>query len=800
MAHAHPRNYVSRQLTPLAAALSAALSATLAAPVSAQLEEVLVTAQKRTQTVQDVPSSVSALSADMLAKTNTRDFSDLNKIASGITVTGGADGFGKVIRIRGVGTNSFVPAIRPAVGIFIDEVPLGAPESAYNNMADIERIEILKGPQATLFGKEVSSGAISQFTKRPDTEFMDGYVEGNFGNIGLQEFRLGGNLPLGDQVGLRASAYDNQRDGTHYNISTDDDRMGAVDASGYRVRLLWEASDNFSAVLGYEDHEVDVFGSTSVAQQYGDLYSTWESNVVGITDPAQSQLQILDPYSRKTAHSAATDRSSSTEIWSLNMDWEISDSWSLTSVTSDQAWANLTTGVDDSGFINSAGDRVPATADTSVGPYKINAFIQDTTTDTTTQELRLTWEEGDWSSIFGAFYADTEIVSYVPFTNLLGAINPDLIISAGGVSDLTEDVSEWALFTHNIYSLREGLDLTFGARYSDVEKESVKGQLTGFGPLADLNSAFVPATPWGNAVPTQKDSWDEISGTLKLTYWLNDEVSVYGGWDRGFKAGGHNVCKGTEEQPNCPEPFSSELADNFEIGLKSRLLDNSLVFNTAVFYQTYDDYQVDIQDDEGIGNSVKNAAKVKIQGVEAEFQWLATERLMLDGNLAYVDARWDEYTDAGCLRPQFQSVACTENADGSFTQDLSGKRLNQTSPWSANFNATYNGELGNGLNWYVRGEVAFKDDRLFFPDLDPDVVDGAYTLLNASVGISGASGNWDVILWGKNLADEDYLISASRNRDQGNPNFGAVPFESYRVTVGEQRTYGVTLKYRFDGE
>jgi len=774
--------------------------ALITTPVMAQmqLEEVIVTAQKRQQTIQDVPSSVAAISEEMLEKTNSREFSDLNNITSGITITGGADGFGKVIRIRGVGTNSFVPAIRPAVGIFLNEVPLGAPESAYNNMADIERIEILKGPQATLFGKEVSSGAISLFTKRPDTEVMDGYVEGNFGNANRQEYRIGGNLPLGDQFGIRASIYSNERDGLIKNIATGD-KGGETEAVGYRVRFLWEPSDNFNAIISYEDHDIDVNGSSSVAQQYGDAYTTWETAVLGITDPADSKLNILDPFDYKTDHSASTRRNTTTEIWSMNIEWAINDEWSLTSITSDQDYKAFVGGLDGSDFINSEGEHVPATADTSVGPYKINDFYQDSQVATFTQELRFTYEGDKWSSIIGAFYAETDVISYVPFSQFLGGFSPTLIIKAAGVSDLTDDTTEWAIFTHNIYSLREGLDLTFGIRYSDVEKEAVKGQLTGWGPIADLNSSFVPTTPWGDNIPTQKDSWDEITGTVKLTWWLNDELSMYGGWDRGFKAGGHNVCKGTEELPDCPEPFESELADNFELGFKGRFLNQTLVWNSAVFYQTYDDYQVDIQDDEGIGNSVRNAAKVEIQGIETEVQWLASDNLLIDGNISYVDARWDEYKNAGCLRPQYQAIACEDDGDGNFVQDLSGERLNYNSPLTGNANITWSDQLGNGISWYIRGEYVYRDDRFFFPDLDPEVKDGSYSLLNASFGISGAGGNWDVILWGKNLAGEEHLIGASRNRDSGNAGFGTTPIEGYRVTTGEDTSYGVTLKYRFGG-
>ena len=156
-----------------------ATSLLMTMPVMGQqlmLEEVIVTAQKRQQTIQDVPASVAAISSEMLERTNTTNFTDLGKITSGVTINGGQDGFGNIIRIRGVGNNSFAPAIRPAVGIFIDDMPLASTEAAFNNLADIQRIEILKGPQSTLFGKEVSAGAIALTTKRPDTAVMDGYV------------------------------------------------------------------------------------------------------------------------------------------------------------------------------------------------------------------------------------------------------------------------------------------------------------------------------------------------------------------------------------------------------------------------------------------------------------------------------------------------------------------------------------------------------------------------------------------------------------------------------------------------
>ena len=257
------------RLTPRVLRRTAIASAlVMASPAFGQqqmLEEVIVTAQKRQQTIQDVPASVAAISAEMLEQTNTTNFTDLGKITSGVNINGGQDGFGGIIRIRGVGNNSFAPAIRPSVGIFIDDGPLASIETAFNNLSDIERIEILKGPQSTLFGREVSSGAIAMTTRRPDTAGVDGYIEGNFGNLGLAEYRVGGNLPLGDTFAIRGSYYHNERDATVDNIITGGEE-GEYDKDGGRIRVLFEPSADFSAILSYEFHDSTVVGATAVAQ------------------------------------------------------------------------------------------------------------------------------------------------------------------------------------------------------------------------------------------------------------------------------------------------------------------------------------------------------------------------------------------------------------------------------------------------------------------------------------------------------------------------------------------------------
>ena len=898
-------------------ALSGLVAATLALPVAAQelqLEEVLVTAQKRQQTLQDVPVSVAVIGSDDLQKTVTNNFNDLAKITSGIALTGGQDGFGKIIRIRGVGTNAFVPSIRPAVGIFLNEIPLGAPEMAYNNLADIERVEILKGPQATLFGKEVSSGAISLFTRKPNVETADAYIETNAGNLGLVEVRGGGNVPLFGEAGLRFSGYYNERDGILDNAILPDDPGGEYEQSGFRAHLLYELTENLSLTLGYERHDTEIKGSSQITQEYGDLYTTLHrlctttasSSPHCYPDNIPQELVVRDPYDRVVDSSNPTQRDTDIQMWSAHLEWQINDQWSMTSITSDQEYEFLANGIREASRVatnrqtgqTSRTSIGQTTGATSVGPYYLDDFINMPSTDTFTQELRFNFDSGPWSSIIGAFYAETDTISFTPFTSpvgvLPGASGSITRVTAAGLSDITDDFEEWAIFTHNIYTIREGLDLTFGLRYSEVEKTAVKGQFTGglfvdgVSPLPpgyyssptylgtvgqiptvsgspdqqeldkltihpnatnDVNGALASLTEnisgnqwntWGNDIPEQNDTWDEYTGTLKLTYWLNDDVSFYGGWSRGFKAGGHNVCKNRpttiddrgstalslaaldrrlarlatlddviNHEPVCPPSFDAEIADNFEVGMKGRFLDRSLNWNLSAFYQTYDDYQVDIADEIGIGNSIQNAAQVKIQGIETDIIWLASQNLTLTANASYIDATWDKYDNAGCLRPQYQREACSQQtingvlqfmANGLpvMVQDLAGEQLNHSPEWSGFVSATWADEFA-GWQWYVRGEWSYQDDQNFFPDGDPDLMADDYQLFNASLGITSPNSDWNLTLWGKNIGDEEYLETASRNRDNTQPTINPTTnSEGYRVTPGPERTYGLTVRYSFE--
>ncbi len=816
--HNQPRGSIPRLVLVTAVSVAFFHLPSVAQTTSVALDEIIVTAQKRQQTTQDIPATVTAFNSDFLDLTATKNFNDLSQITPGISIAGNADGFGKQIRIRGVGTNSYTPSIRPSVGIFIDEIPLVEPASAYNNMADIERIEILKGPQATLFGKEVSSGAISLFTKRPHTDGTEAYIEANIGSHGILEGRTGGNLPLTDTIAIRGSLYHKEADSLISGSGAD-----GIEADGLRLRTLFTATPDLNIILGYEFHDTEMVGAESVAVEYGSLIETYAGiynapGGIGNYFGDSINTTPVDPYDYQYNDLGANlGRSTETEVASVNIEWALNDEWVFTAITSYQQWDQAV----DKGFVREgdAADKlglspiIPSSSDASRSPFTLSPFTSSSSLDAKTQEFRLTFEGEELASIIGAFYGDTKDNNITPIGFAVGVIPfpvdiegtstliPVVLRNATLVESFT-DIKEWAVFTHNTYSFNSALDLTVGLRYSEVEKTNRSGQQLGIGDYQSLSGSgglnpgldsLFPISNWD--LPTQKNTWEAVTGTLKLNYYLNENVSIFAGFDRGFKAGGfntvrHDLFDPTGQSTITPDDFDSEFSDNFEIGFKGYFFNRTLRWNTAVFHQEYDDYQVEIQEEGTVSTVLQNAAKVVTEGAETELNWQANNHLMLDANIAYVDARWDDYDTAGCTRPQYEAVACDPMTG---YQDLSDKRVNFTSPWTANINTTWADNLDNGMDWFVRGEIAFRDDIIFSPDLDPATKEGSYTLFNASLGLIAADKDWDILLWGKNLTNREYLVNNQANRD--NPSSGGNA--GLRAIPGMERSYGATLKYTF---
>lgn len=711
--------------------------------VAAELEEILVTAQKREQSLQDVPMFVSAISAEELDASNIMNFNELGKLAPGIAIDGPSDGLGSTIRIRGIGVTRNIEGIRPSVGIFVDDVPLGRIDNAFTNFSDIVGVEILKGPQATLFGKEVSSGAILIRTKKPSTEKFEGSLGANLGNFGLQQYRGSINVPMGNSTAARLSGYWTSRDSEIENVVTG--RKGETETWGARMRFLRDITDDVEAILTLERHEAQVRSMVKERVAYGQ-YTMRFATATGVS------LLPIDVFDRRTQADAGDGRSHAITNAALHLSWNINEVWSLASVTAHQKFERD----------NDESDRAGGVNDTSTGLFGTFSYLGLVDDEVLSQELRLTYEGDSLSTVMGVFYEDADLLS---ITDILVRVSPTVSAPVRAYGDRRS--KDHAIFVHNEYKINDQWKLIAGLRYSEVEKDDRIDNQSRYGAFGILPAPIVPA---------RKDSWSSVSGTAKLSYQIREDVSVYGGYDRGFKAGGHNTVSSL--RPN----FDEEIVDSYEVGIKGLILDRRLRWSASVFTQEYKDFQVNSPSTTGATSFIQNAASVEISGVETQLTWMINDKFLLDGTLAYIDSKYGDFRYAECTDLQ-------KSVTPGCTQDLTGRDINGNSPFTWNISAKYESALASSnLNWHVHGELAHRDEMEGSANLDPRTFHDDYTLFNASVGLSSADGVWSLSLWGKNLTDEDYVSVYEVARDGL---FGLL------ADLGDSRAYGVNLKYNF---
>jgi iron complex outermembrane receptor protein len=763
----NPNTAISAALAVLLGTHAAQSSA--AADSDLAIEEVIVTAQKREQSLQDVPSAVSALSADYLEKTNTRKFSDVVKVTPGLYISDTRDGLGQAVSLRGVGVSPFTSNLRPSVTFFIDDVPLYRLDSAFNSLIDLERIEVLKGPQSTLYGKEVAAGAILMTTRKPQLDTLEGGIDIEVGSNARRELRGKINVPISDNMALRLVAYGGEVEGELTNILTG--KVQETENDGARLRFLYQPSDQLNIIASYEQHNTRVRHAVRDRITYGTA-SQAAIDAGLITLPA-------DPFDDLNAAATPSGRDIRTENSALHINWDINDDWSLTAITGYQEFdREMTQGGAVPGFEGTTG------GDGAFLPFPVLTFRAEGSPGnerSLSQELRLSHVHGKWSALYGAFY--NKLDSGEATSILVGTSFP--LTTAR-----ERDNSEWSVYTHHTYDMTDRMQLVFGLRYA--ESKLNQRNLTSF-----FSGYFGDGTiPLG---PKNKATFDNFGGTLKVVYALNDNVNVFGGVSQGFKPGGFN------DAANSPS-FDEETSVNWEAGIKGTFLDQRLRMSAHVFYQVYEDYQVQEFNPEitaGLSSILSNAAEVTVEGFEADFLWLLSEHWTLDGAIAYINARYDSYRNANCTDVQklaltgtpagTQALGCTSTEDGfggapDGFQDLSGKRLSQNSPWTGNLNLQYNATLTDNLQWYARGELAYKDDHYGFLSLEPGSYQSAYTLVNARLGVLAANGDWEVAIYGKNLTDKNYIGGFFPGRDGS---LGIVGIK------GEGRVLGLSAKYNF---
>ena len=566
------------------------------ASFAAQLEEVVVTAQKRAQSMQDVPFSVVAVSGETLRNTGVTDLMNLQTISPSLmTPSTGSAGEGASFRLRGFGSPPFQLGIEPAVATFVDDVYRSRSGIAVNDLVDIDRIEVLKGPQGTLFGKNTTAGVVHVITNRPNLEEVEGFIELEY-ETEYEQTRARGmfNAPVGDRSALRVSAMWGDGDGWLENPGPPDD---SNDLNRYNINAQWlfVASDSLDIRLtGYYGNIDEICCSAVVVSELGDLV-THDS-----TEPENNS----DDY-----------------LYSAEINWDINDAVKLTSITSYQDY-ELDTLVD--------GDFIEADFLDIATSIEIEGW---------TQELRFSGSTESLEWTVGGFYSDDDIDRERQFIwgSMIG-LTPLPVVPGVGVVDITsQDNTSWSIFGQATYSITERLAVTAGLRYNDEEKDgSGKFLQPQPGPPGVVNPFF----------DANVDE-DEPTGMFSVQYDWTDDIMTYATYQHGYKAGGINLSReaaGPIGEPGEPT-FTDETVDNYEIGAKMELWDQRLRLNVALFHTEYDDLQNQIL----VGQFfiVRNGEGAEIDGVEVEGALAITDNLSLNFGAAYLDTSFDDGTDFG---------------------------------------------------------------------------------------------------------------------------------------------------------
>ena len=842
--------------TMVAAPLYAQEAANAAAQAGQEDEEeattlagLTVTAQKREEALQDVPISITALPEQLLLDTGVRDVKDLQVLVPGLTVTSTQSEAQTTARIRGIGTVGDNAGLESSVGIVIDGVYRPRNGVGFGDLGEIERIEVLKGPQGTVFGKNTSAGVINVITKRPDyTTRVEGELTvGNYNALGVAGSL---NTPIGDNAAFRVYAAKRKRDGFM------DVRTGAgprretedYDQNFHSLRgqLLLEPSDtlDINFIADFTSREENCCTGVTVVRG-------GTAAIIDALSPDEGVAPVADPFARTAWSNRSTEQDIKDKGISMEANWITP--WFgdavLTSVSAYREWEAIN-GLD---FDFSSADLLYRNAERD---ESLTAF------ETTTQEFRLTGATDSIDWMVGAFYSNEDLNrnetyriggAYEPYLSiaLLSLVNPALgqrpdaplfladatglppgTVFAGFGADDTyrQNAESLAFFTNNTWHATDALDLTLGLRYTSEDKAldsaysnpngspgcsamlSPEGQariaqalLSRGVPAAALPSVIPQVIgygclPWANPLHNgrasrQEREEKEWSGTVKAAYRWNDTWMTYASAARGYKAGGFNLDRVQSNTglssgtagivPVADTSFPGEFVDSYELGAKTTWAGGNLLVNATLFHQTYEDFQLN----SFLGTSfvVRSIPEVVSQGIDTEVLWnTGFDGLSFQGGVTYADTRYgDEVPGPDFVEPT-----------GALYK-LPGSRVSFAPLWSTSGAVTY--EWGFGADLVGRFNLGAKYMSEFNTgsDLDVEKVQEGYTVVNARLGFGARDRSWMVELWGLNITDEEYVQVGFDAPLQNVSPVPGNPFNSYNAFPGAPATYGVTLRVMY---
>ena len=792
-------------------------------------DDIVVTATKRDETLRQVPLSVSVTSAETIARAHIVDLIDLQSVVPSLKVQQ-FNAVGQTnFLIRGFGNGNGNDGIESSVGVFVDGVYRTRTSAAIDDLPEVERIEVLRGPQSTLFGKNVSAGAISIVTKRPEFEW-GGKAELSFGNYGLMQGKASVNAPLGRTVAVRLSGAVDERDGYIHSLTTGQDINNRHRVS-VRGDVLWQPTADFSLrVIGDYNRIAELCcGVASVRNGPATQFIA-----LGLGKPVGNSTDIFARTS--VSNTDPTNRLIGKGV-SAQADYTLGFA-KLTSITAYRDQINQS---------KQDVDFTGADIVTNAAANHIKTFTQELRL-ASTGTGRLTW-------LVGGFYQDEHVDTgrdvrfgrdarafadglsggaIGQLETLQSLVNPAIVPGrtyfqpGQGISDhYTLAQRAFSLFADADFKLTERLKIGGGVSYMN-DRKAARSFVTlqdpfsaldltnvrelGVLPLAILN----PAAPAGATIPTNLFSpltalqffyanapghapvnfpnaresgvlsGDKVTYSARIAYDFGP-VSTYVTYATGWKAGAINLSSDSRppDQTGVGRTAAPENVTLYEAGVKGAFRGGYL--NLAVFKQTIKGFQSNIF--KGFGYALVNAGQESVRGFEVDTAYAPVKMLSLAGSVTYLDAKYDSFTGAACV--SYDPVRCPIDPNTGLTppfRNLTGQRPAGIAEWSASGSATLSHDLAPGVGGYLRAEYDYMSPTYQTESSPPDVATWGYHILNASMGLTVAAAKLEVMLWARNLTDDRAIVSTFPTVAQDG---------SYSGYIQQPRTYGAMIRKAF---
>lgn len=761
-----------------------------AAATAPQVEAVVVTARKREENLQETPVAVTAVTDAVITQRNLTELRDIQNVAPNVLFTE-SQGFKGTARIfiRGVGENIQIFSADPAVGVYVDGIPLSRPQGANLNLLDVERVEVLRGPQGTTFGKNTIGGSINYVSKAPGDSF-DAILKARLGNYDAFTLEGAADLPVNDTLSFRISGSRVKRDGFVKN-HFDGGRLSDLDNFTLRGMARWEVNPDFDLLLSTDYFERNEKSNVAQMLSYnpaffplvteldsaafaryglhpfalavdGDPYRGFYSGGAAVL-PGQPSIVATDPL-RDRYKLDSKPNGTSQRIWGSYLigTYDLDETFTVKSLTSYRRTLS-------NSLLDSWGGAIP-----------INPNVLEENAEETSTELQLIGNDllgGRGNFILGGFAGRTRADEVGT-----GWFEPELMATVLNFStgrDQRQVTKSIAVFGNGDFDITEQLQLTVGARWTKDTKRMNRREFAAFPAGTDIG--FGPALPPARPTPTgapvvfnDTETWDAWSGVVSLQYQWTPDVMTYGGWSRGFRSGGFT---GSARSASELAPFDPEFIDSYELGLRSTFLDRRVTFNATAFWMDYTDRQMQLVEVVSLSPFVSrvrifNAGKSEQKGVEIEASVEPVSGLRIAGAYGYTDARYTE------LAGPFAGV-------GDVAVDLR-RELPQTPKHTFNVAATYRTSLA------LPGELVFHADYNYRSKIYYDlpnseaIAQGGYGLVNGRITWEAPSGGLEFAVWVRNLTNKTYRTDGT-----------AVPGIFTSAYFGDPRTYGIEITKRF---